>query len=389
MLHPPKADVNWRAVATIVAAVVAIRLAVLGVGFLATVTVDTAIPEHRQPTEAALQELPNRWDTGWYISIASRGYTYRGTGEIKNHNVAFFPAYPLSVGTVARVLRIPRTPAAWAWVGVVLSILACAAASLYLYRLATPYGTDVASVAVALVAAYPFALFFGAVYTESFFLLGCTAALWCASQQRMLGTLLWGVFTGLVRPNGFLLALPVLVMAMANARRDAAPRLRLQWVSAAGPLIGHGLYAAYLWSISGDPFLWVSAQKGWGRAYLGLTGAAVDVANAVSQLGFVGFVAHRPYDAANALAGVLAVSLVIPVFRRFGLALALFVALNLIPPIMVGGLISLGRFTSVLFPMHLWLASATPPSWRPALVAIFAVLQGLLAVLHYTSRPVH
>ena len=373
----------------VVAASVAIRIAVLVVGLVATVTIDTAIPEHRQPTELALRELPNRWDTGWYISIASRGYTYRGTGEIKDHNVAFFPAYPLAVGTVARVLRIPRTPAGWAWVGVVLSILAFAVASIYLHRLASPYGADVAALTVALVAAYPFALFFGAVYTESFFLLGCAAALWYASQQRVVGTFLWGVFTGLVRPNGFLLALPLLVMSVATARRDAVPRSRLLWIAAVGPIVGHGMYATYLWSISGDPFLWVSAQKGWGRAYLGLTGAAFDVAGAVYQFGPVGFVAHRPYDAANALAGLLAVSLVFPVFRRFGPALALFVALNLVPPIMVGGLISLGRFTSVLFPMHLWLASVTPLSWRPALVAVFAVLQGLLAVLHYTSRPVH
>lgn len=376
---------TWR----LLVAVVAIRLAVLGAGFIATVTIDNSVPEHQQQPETALRELPNRWDTGWYVSIASRGYTYRGTGEVKDYNVAFFPAYPLAVGTVARLLRIPRTPAAWAWVGVVLSMLAFCGASIFLYRLAAPYGGDVAALTVTLVAAYPFALFFGAVYTESFFLLGCTAALWCASQQRVPGAFLWGVFTGLVRPNGFLLAIPLLLVFVVDARRKSDARARLFWLSALGPVAGHALYAAYLWSLSGDPFLWVSAQKGWGRAYLGVTGAAVDIARAIHQLGLVGFVAHRPYDAANAVAGLLAATLVIPVWRRFGIAMAAFVALNLLPPVMVGGLISLGRFTSVLFPMHLWLASATPPAWRPSLVAIFGVLQGLLAVLHYTSRAVH
>ena len=97
----------------------------------------------------------------------------------------------------------------------------------------------------------------------------------------------------------------------------------------------------------------------------------------------------RPYDALNAFAGFFALALVIPIYRRFGLALALLVAVNLLPPIMVGGLTSLGRFTSVLFPLHLWLATATPAPWRPPLVAGMGAVQGLLTVLHYTSRSIH
>ena len=373
----------------VAAAAVAIRLAVLAVGFLATATIEAPVAEQRQPAETALRELPIRWDAGWYISIASRGYTYRGTGEIRQHNVAFFPAYPLALGTVARVLRVPRAPAAWGWIGVLLSTVAFAVASAFVYRLSETHGADVAATTVALVSAYPFALFFGGVYTESFFLLGCAAALWSASQGQPWRTFLWGLFVGLVRPNGLLLAIPLVAMSWLDRRNPSEPRARLAWLSAAGPVVGHGLYAAYLWSLSGDPLLWVSAQRGWGRAYLGLTGAATDVATSVMALGISGFVAQRPYDALNALAGLLALSLVIPILRRFGTAMALFVAVNLVPPIMLGGLTSLGRFTSVLFPLHMWLASVTPPAWRPALIAVMAVLQGLLAVLHYTSRPIH
>ena len=380
---------SWRSGLIVAAAALAIRLAILGVGFVATVTIDAPVAELRQPAETALRELPTRWDAGWYVSIASRGYVYRGTGEIRNHNVAFFPAYPLAVSAVARALRVPRTSGAWGWVGVVLSLLAFAAAAVFVYRLASPYGPETASLTVTLVAAYPFALFFGAVYTESFFLLGCAAALWCATQGQAGRAFLWGLFTGLVRPNGFLLAIPLIALWWTSSRADAAPRSRFAWIAAAGPPLGHGLYAAYLWSLSGDPFLWVSAQKGWGRAYFGITGAAVEVLSSIWQLGPVGFITSRPYDALNATAGLFAISLVIPILRRYGLAMALFVAVNLVPPIMVGGLISLGRFTSVLFPLHLWLATSTPPAWRPALIAVMAVLQGLLAVLHYTSRPIH
>lgn len=365
-----------------------LRVVILVVAFLGAVTIHAELPEQRHPPESALRELPNRWDATWYISIASRGYVYRGTGEIRGHNVAFFPAYPLAIRAVARTLQVPRTPAAWAWVGVALSMLTFAAASVFVYRLASPYGADVAAVTVALVASYPFALFFGAAYTESFFLLGCAAAMWSLSERQWWRATAWALFTGLVRPNGLLLALPLAAIVFVDPRGEGR-RSPAAWLSVAAPLVGHAIYCVFLWSLSGDPFLWVSAQRGWGRTYLGATGAAADVLTSLRDLGLVGFIALRPYDALNAIAAFFALALVVPIYRRFGLALALMVVVNLLPPIMVGGLTSLGRFTSVLFPLHLWLATATPAPWRPPLLAGMAAVQGLLAVLHYTSRPIH
>ena len=59
------------------------------------------------------------------------------------------------------------------WAGVVISVIAFAWASDYLVRLAREtIGEDRASAAVALMAAYPFAVFFSAPYTESLFVLG-------------------------------------------------------------------------------------------------------------------------------------------------------------------------------------------------------------------------
>jgi hypothetical protein len=53
---------------------------------------------------------------------------------------------------------------------------------------------------------------------------------------------------------------------------------------------------------------------------------------------------------------------------------------------MVGGFMSTGRLTATLFPLFIWLGAITRrATW--AAVLIFAMLQGLIAVLFYTWRP--
>ncbi len=44
-----------------------------------------------------------RWDSGWYISIASHGYSFR---ENRNSNVAFFPLYPLLIKSASIIIPI-------------------------------------------------------------------------------------------------------------------------------------------------------------------------------------------------------------------------------------------------------------------------------------------
>ena len=71
---------------------------------------------------------------------------------------------------------------------------------------------------VLLAACYPFALFYGAFYTESFFLLGAVGAMRELHAGRPAAAGAFGLLAGLTRPNGFLLAIPLLVLC---ARRLA------------------------------------------------------------------------------------------------------------------------------------------------------------------------
>jgi hypothetical protein len=109
----------------------------------------------------------------------------------------------------------------------------------------------------------------------------------------------------------------------------------------------------------------------------------------IASQGVYNYVSQAPLDLLNALGVIFVLATAWPVARRFGLAYAAFILINILVPVADGGLLSAGRFSSVLFPAFLWLASVVPPRHRSAWVATFAASQALNASLFYTWRPLY
>ena len=98
----------------------------------------------------------------------------------------------------------------------------------------------------------------------------------------------------------------------------------------------------------------------------------------------------RPTQAlVDALAVLFALGAAWPVWRRLGLAFAVFILLNIVPALATGGLVSVGRHSSVLFPALIWLATAVKPRHRTGWIVGCAVAQSFNAALFYTWRPLY
>lgn len=382
------------ALRTVVPLALASRVAVLLVGLYATITF--GFPQSPPPFRVSHHELvnlPARWDAGWYLAIAQTGY-YWTPGLRGQSTVAFFPAYPMLVRAAGHLAG--RSPAAVLWAGVVVSMLAFVWGLVYVYRLAREHPalrtSDRAAAAVLLLVAYPFAVFYGAPYTEGLFLLASAGAFYEATHRRWAVVAGWGLLAGLTRPNGVLLApaLGLLVLAGWHDDRRTGDRslVPLAWglAAAAAPALGLALHSLYMYVLTGNPLQWAAAHVYWDRTFTGwdwITGPA----SRVAEHGlFVQFRDARP-ESLNLLAACFALALVIPIARRLGLAYGALVLLNAAVPLARGGELSMGRLTAVMFPIFLWLAAALPERHRGAWVAMFAVGQGLMAVLFYTWRP--
>ena len=205
----------------------------------------------------------------------------------------------------------------------------------------------------------------------------------------------WGLLAGLTRPNGCLLSIPLALVVLAPLwRRAGLQRPAGGWgsladrmVVAAAPGLGMLVYSAYVYDLTGDPFMWIRLQVAWGRQNLGVGSFLAAEWQSVGEQGLYQYTTSNIPDFLNILAAALLAVGLWPITRRFGLAPAALLLLNVLPSIASGGWLSVGRATAVLFPTFLWLADVIPARHRTAWFAVFAGLQAFAAVLFFTWRP--
>jgi hypothetical protein len=265
--------------------------------------------------------------------------------------------------------------------------------------------------------AYPFSLFFSAFYTESLFLLTMVGAFYHFRRREWLPAAAWGVLLGLTRPNGCLLSIPLAMLAIQQAWRAAHAnaianvdvnasaqgvqaaaaargRVAIDWgeairglAVAAMPGVGMLLFSAYLYSLSGRPFVWLEAHEAWGRVYQGIDTLFSYHLGIIAHEGLYQYSQGLPTDMLNGMATVGALLAVWPITRRLGPAYGLLVLLMVLPPLARGGFMSMGRVTSTLFPLFVYLGWRLRGMTRDTLVMASAGLQGFFAALFFTWRP--
>jgi hypothetical protein len=371
------------------------RLSVILAGYFAVLLIGFPEPPPTfRVSENVFLNMPARWDAGWYLDIAVNGYRWLGV-PYKEQNIAFFPAFPMAMrasGALLGAWRPGISPivrdrlvlvGGWMFaVGVFWYALA------YVYRWAEARaGPDVARATATLLAVYPFAVFFSAPYTEGLFMLGAVATFFHFERQEWSRAALWGLLSGLVRPNGALLMIPLALLALRHWRLAAPGRFNAAfWLALGAPAAGLFGYALFMRELTGRLFAWGDVQAAWGRTYQVTTWVGLEVAR-MSEHGIIAYPENAPITLLNGLAALMALLLLWRVGSAAGAAYVLFILVNLGPAIVSGGLMSVGRFTSTLFPLFFALALVLPRRQLTGWVVGFSVLQGLFAVLFFTWRP--
>jgi hypothetical protein len=383
------------------AAEVRIGLAAIGfrlVSSFIALCVNLVFPlDHHLPDQSSVWGRPSpfwdafaRHDSGWYFDIARNGYDATAAVAGGRSNIAFAPVYPMLMRYVGRLFG--RAPANAYLGGIIVSWLAFALAMAVLYRLAAlDLPRRRAERAVLLTAIFPFAFFFGAVYTESTFLLFTLLAFYgFRTRQWALGGLAGAVATA-TRVTGIMMW-PALAWIAWRAAKPA-PRDRVAAAAALGlTACGFAGYCAYIYDLSGQPLLWATALTRWGSGYHpggAPWTAPVELLHKLLTHPYV-FLASEPMALYDTLYGVTALlfAAAIPfVWRRFGAAYGLFMLLNLYLPLSSGAFEGLGRYCSVLFPAFIWLASIRSRFFYTSLVVVFALFYTLGLALFTTVHP--
>ncbi len=334
-----------------------------------------------------------RWDSVWYLRIAESGYA---DSEVR---AAFFPLYPLLARGLA---ELGGGSGGALLIGAYLvSLAAFLGALVVLHRLvALELGRELAPSTLLLLAVFPGALFFGAPYSESLFLLASVGAFYSARTGRWAAAGACAAAASATRSAGIVLLLPLALFWWTSRPRRARDAALL----ALAPL-GIAAYALFLGLSEGDALRFLEVQDAWSRDFAGPFVGAWDGLRAaidgVRQLGS-GQRSHVYFEQAGGdpyrvaainvmLLGFLAFAAVasVGVWRRLPLPYGAYVvtalALPLSFPVGPQPLMSLPRFLAVLFPIFMWLALfCEERRWTDLTVALSAIGLGLFTAQYAT-----
>jgi hypothetical protein len=242
------------------------------IGYAVFTYVAVALGSPVPPHARTLLQAWDQYDTNWFLLISRLDYTQAAMS-------AFFPLYPSLIGRAAAMLGDAHGPVWPAYDGLRL-LLALGIANVFtlvafvgvaLLAVHESGDEDAGPAAVWALAAYPFAFFLAAAYTEGPFLAAAAFTLYFARRGAWPWAVLAALVAGLLRPTAVALVLP---LAWEYGRQHAWGRelARASWPERLRTLAGGavvvgavpvatGAYAAFLWHRFGTPLVWFRVQS--------------------------------------------------------------------------------------------------------------------------------
>ena len=317
----------------------------------------------------ALARAWARWDSGWYVSIATDGYSYSSGAQSP---VAFFPGYPLAIRVLAN-LGVDLISSGFI-VTLCCGILAC---WVFARWATTQVSAHLAVHAAMLLVLYPFAFYlYGALYSDALLLALVAGAFLCLEQDGLIPATLLGAAATFTRPVAPAVVLGLLVRQLERRRQRGEPIRPVDFL----PLLaasGLGFYMFFLWQRFGAPFAFLHVQSapGWDQppgwhTWLKLTWFHI-LFPRVAPLVAIRLVGH-----AVVALGALAL---VPATRRYlGWGYAAYVALAVgLPTLSSKDFMGLGRYVLSAFPVFLTVALLLrdhPRAFRFCLLASAVIL---------------
>jgi hypothetical protein len=350
------------------------RVLIFFVGLLGTALVpeltasNTFVLHPLHPGDDIWSRLFDHFDAGWYLGI-SHSYTLPGSGPDWLREWMFFPLYPWVLRPVAIVLGLLRVGGnVDALAGVLVSNTALFCALVYVYRLTRgELSTRAARRAVTYLLIFPGSFYFSADYPESLYLLCSVAAFYYARHRKWGLAGLASALALLTRPQGLLLAVPLLIELVAWLRAEGMLGrrvLRGLWLVGL-PLVSLAGYALYSHAKTG---YWLafetSATQVWRHV------ATPPVYPLIRYLLAPDLGSATQYDlrSVNFAVSVLFLVVAVLAWRRLPVAYSIWLAICVLFPLASIGhnMFSMARYAAIAFPAFMALAAwTTGERWTP------------------------
>jgi hypothetical protein len=185
------------------------------------------------------------WDGAHYLFLSEEGY------QSGSASCAFYPFWPFLIRAGSWLTLGNHFVA-----GLLLSnLLSLAAFLIFHYFVERNHGPRTANASAALLLAYPGAIFFSFIYTESLFLLLVTLFFLCLFAKRYVWVAVLGFFLPLTKAVGVFCVFPLLVYLWIQ-RADWKTYLAYY-----GPILGYAAYFGIMYYTTGNALEGFDAQR--------------------------------------------------------------------------------------------------------------------------------
>jgi hypothetical protein len=320
-----------------------------------------------------------RWDCGWYMSIAEKGYhpvaANWPTGD--GTNWGFFPLVPVIIRVVFDLTGLESYDGAF----VVTSGLRFLGIVLFFLYARDLFGAPFARWATALFALSPMAIHQAIPMSEAGFVPASIALFWLARRGAFAAAAVAAVALSAARSSGLfaVLSLGWLVVSRFGTRRlfTLSPGTESAWLALAACGLGAALFMLHLHDHIGHALAFTGAQVAWYREFKFPLLTLIDDLNLL----FIDPV-WVGYNAVNLAVGAFGL---VMAWRCLKLRLgpeALFIFIAIVLGLTAGQSTSLPRFTFGLFPIYIgFMALLITARARWIALAVAGVLQVAVTIM--------
>ena len=217
------------------------RILVVAVIVLCSVlfTVSSLQPATHQTNPLPIVNLFNRFDSGYYISIAQNGYptgypnisywvgryfnAYVPNPVLAKPDWAFFPLYPAATKAVSLLFTPLPVTDAIELAGFIVSNVAFFFSIYFFYKLTNKIFNlpQIALIATAFYSFFGGAVFYSAIYSEALFMALALGAFYYLEEDKLSLAVLLGFLASFTRSDGLLICIPFLIYALQSLKNKS------------------------------------------------------------------------------------------------------------------------------------------------------------------------
>ncbi len=264
------------------------------------------------------------WDGGHFLGIAEHGYS-------EKFQYAFFPLYPLAIKLLNQITGNYLLAA------LLISTVASFLGIQLLYKLvALDFNKKIAEKVLLALLFFPASFFFLTAYSEGLFFFLVIATFLSLRKRKLFLAVVLTSLASATRLAGLALVAGLIIEVIITTGIS-----RKNWFVFLSPL-GFALYCWYLYTQTGDPFYFISAETHWQR-YLTLPG--LNFLESIKNLNFL-----------ELLFATFGVGLAIRSFRFLPISYSIYGLISVLLPLFTPQLSSMPRFLLPIFPIFILIA---------------------------------